>query len=460
MKRKYAVILMAFFTISSLMSCQKYLDIVEKSSYIPVRTANDCQLLLDNYSMMNTNYPYEMLVSSDDYFIANKDYGNISWDLQSIPFYQWDKNAIRTAADVSWLQPYQRVLQTNLVLEQVAKLRTENNTSASVLDGLEGAALFYRSYTFWMLAQMYAQPYKPSSANADPGIPLRFTSDLNETPSRGTVKGTYDQIINDLQKAVVLLPNQVTTVTSRPGKAAAYAMLARCYLSMSDYANALTNATLALGVNNTLLDFNTLTGGTRYIKTKFNVEVLFQAVAYEDYYGLFSNSHAAINQDLLATYASNDLRNQVFFKDLSYDGYLKFNGSYDASSTLFVGLATDEVYLTRAECYARTGNTALAMADLNTLLQKRWKTGTYTDMTATSADDALGKILVERRKELVLRGLRWTDLRRLNLNSNTATTLTRSLNSVTYTLPPNDLRYTLLIPQEVISNSTITQNPR
>jgi hypothetical protein len=118
------------------------------------------------------------------------------------------------------------------------------------------------------------------------------------------------------------------------------------------------------------------------------------------------------------------------------------------------------LYLIRAECYARAGNISSAMSDLNTLLKTRWVSGTYTDMTATTADEALGKVLIERRKELLMRGQRWTDLRRLNKDSRFAVTLQRVINGTTYTLPPNDLRYTLLIPYNVIQISGIQQNPR
>ena len=100
------------------------------------------------------------------------------------------------------------------------------------------------------------------------------------------------------------------------------------------------------------------------------------------------------------------------------------------------------------------------MADLNTLLRTRWITGAYTDMTATSADDALVKVLTERRKELVFRNVRWSDLRRLNMETRFQKTLTRTAGAQTFTLPPNDPRYVLLIPGDVITYSTLTQNPR
>jgi len=73
--------------------------------------------------------------------------------------------------------------------------------------------------------------------------------------------------------------------------------------------------------------------------------------------------------------------------------------------------------------------------------------------------EALDTILVERRKELAFRGLRWSDLRRLN-KEGWGIMLNRNLNGVPYTLPPNSELYTLPIPPDVIQLSGIMQNPR
>jgi hypothetical protein len=82
-----------------------------------------------------------------------------------------------------------------------------------------------------------------------------------------------------------------------------------------------------------------------------------------------------------------------------------FRGYYDYGGNQYTGIATDEIYLIRAECLARSGNTSDALKDLNNLLAKRWKTGiTFTPIQATNADDALVKILAERKKELLFRG--------------------------------------------------------
>src|SRR5699024_1246882 len=116
-------------------------------------------------------------------------------------------------------------------------------------------------------------------------------------------------------------------------------------------------------------------------------------------------------------------------------------------------------YLIRAECYARQGNATQAMNDLYTLLVTRWKTGTYVPFTASGAKEALHIILGERRKELLFRGLRWMDIKRLN-REGAHIVLKRIINGKVFTLPPNDNRYALPIPEDIISLTGMKQNPR
>ncbi|MNX64087.1 SusD family protein [compost metagenome] len=99
------------------------------------------------------------------------------------------------------------------------------------------------------------------------------------------------------------------------------------------------------------------------------------------------------------------------------------------------------------------------MEDLNTLLSKRFGAG-FVPYTATDQKNAILTILKERRKELLFRGLRWMDLRRLNKEPEYAVTLTRIVNGTTYTLPPNDPRYVYPIPPDEIAISGIEQNER
>jgi tetratricopeptide (TPR) repeat protein len=287
-----------------------------------------------------------------------------------------------------------------------------------------------------------------------------MTSDVEAPASRSTVKETYDQVINDLKTAADLLPATVT-VSMQPGKAAAYAMLSRVYLSMREYTDAEIYATKALQLSNTLMDYNSLTlSGSSFLPSNMlaNPEIVYNSRTASV---VFNGSGGAITDSTLyRSYDADDLRQTVFYRISNNNPY--WRGAYSAGTDgngIFDGLCTDELFLNRAECRARANNISGAMDDLNALLIKRWRTGTFTLVTATDAADALNKVLVERRKELVYRGLRWTDLRRLNLEGANIT-LKRIINNTTYTLPPNDLRWVLLIPEIEITRSGIPQNPR
>ncbi len=102
-----------------------------------------------------------------------------------------------------------------------------------------------------------------------------------------------------------------------------------------------------------------------------------------------------------------------------------------------------------------------ALADINTLLQKRYTPASFKPWSSADRDAIIDKIILERRKELPYTGnIRWEDLRRLNLEARFAVTLTRQSQGKTYTLTPNDPRYVLPIPDDEIRLSGIAQNPR
>jgi tetratricopeptide (TPR) repeat protein len=486
------LILVGMFT-----ACQKFVDVKRNSNLRFIGTSNDCQLLLDNYTAMNAVYPVDAELSADNYFTTTRSYQT---DVQPVitaeeqAFYSWQPNAIRAKADASWLTPYSITATANLVLETLDKLDLAAEDPAKI-NTLRGTALFYRAYSLWLVAQMYAKPYSATTAQ-DPGVPVRKSSDINEKSSRGTVQGTYDSIISDLLKAIELLP-PTSSIATRPNKAAAYAMLARTYLSMEDYPNALINADASIKIKGDLLDYNTISKISSTPFIRYNKEVLFHAIMFRSAIlspGIATTNTAKIDPELVASYNTNDLRSKIFLKPNSVtvilddpnnpvtlpDGTYRFTGNYEQASTSvqFTGLAVDEMYLTRAECYVRTAKVKEAVDDLNALLKMRWATGTYTNLrTQITADEALSKILEERRKELLMRGLRWTDLRRLNKDPRFKKDLIRQTKNITftgtvsnpvrvetvaatYTLPANDPRYVLLIPQNVINNSTMEQNTR
>lgn len=436
-------------------SCKKdWLNEKRDSNLLVPTTLRDFRLLLNNSFPIGTNVIGLAEVASDEYTIADNYYSSL-YSVEQLG-YIWSNNTLAAVTSIpEWDDAYQKVLQANVILDGLSKIKPEAVNQVEYND-VKGGALFLRSRAFYSLAQIFAKPYDPATADSDPGIPLRLTSDINEKSVRASVKQTYDRITTDLKEAATLLKTVAAykTDSSRP---AAYALLSRCYLSMAVYDQAFTYADLSLKDYNSLIDYNSLNPFANRPIPGYNEEVIFHAPIAT--YSSFSAPICAIDQNLLSYYEINDLRKQVFFVK-NIDGTYSFKGNYTGSGQLFGGIATDEQYLIRSECAARAGHLDAAAEDLNTLLIKRYSTGTFVPYNFTDQAAALQIILKERRKELLMRSLRWSDLRRLNKENDFKTTINKTVNGQTYSLLPNTPRYTFLIPEYVIKASGMPQTPR
>lgn len=433
-----------------LSSCKKYLDAKTDKQLVIPATLDDAQALVDFYTVMNGFYP-SLGIESDDNFYLLPSYFN-SMNVTRKNHHIWAQNAL---AEIDWTFMYQIVLNTNIAMETIAKQNAEERNSVRA-NNINGQASFFRASAFYQLVQYYAVPYDKSTASGTLGIPLRLTSDATPISTRATLEESWQQLINDFKTAVRLLPVNNSPIT-RPSKGTAYASLARVCLDMGDFSSAGKYADSALQLKNTLLNFNNVDGSQAYPFDRYNAEVLLSSIM--QFIGPQSPTNYRVDTLLYRTYDVNDLRRSLFFRSNGV-GTVGFRGGYDGTSTPFNGPATDEVYLIRAEAAARAGLKDSALADINRLLSTRWKTGTFVPYAAGSADQALDIILAERRKELIMRGTRWFDLRRLNKEPRFAKTLVRIQNSTTYTLSPNDNRYTFLVPAQVIALTGMQQNTR
>ncbi|MEJ7780662.1 MAG: RagB/SusD family nutrient uptake outer membrane protein [Daejeonella sp.] len=433
----------------TISGCEKFLDAKPDHKLAVPETLTDLQALLDNYSVLNTSESSSGEVSGDDYYLTPDVWAALASEDHK-RMHTWQKDLLFTTQLNDWHYGYRRVYYCNSVLEQLSGAVG----SAADHQNVEGQAFFHRGRTFLQMAWLWSLAWDAKTADTEPGIPLRMNSDFNETSRRASIRDSYEQIISDLKAAARLLP--VTSLhPMRPSKPAAYAMLARTYLSMGEYVQAGSYADSCLRLKSELLDYNNLNAADTYPVPQFNAEVIFDS--YTPPPAPLSMSRARITDALYQSYAADDLRKTIFFRN-NNNGTFAFKGSYD-QIPLFMGIAADEVYLIRAECYARAGNTVDALKDLNVLLIKRWKKNTFTPLTAATSVAALNLVLSERRKELLMRGLRWSDLKRLN-REGAAISLSRAVNNQVYVLEPNDLRYALPIPEEVISLTNMTQNRR
>lgn len=455
-KTLYTLLVISF---GCLCSCHKKDLLNQKSDsllFVP-STLDDFQTLLDNDVVMSET-PVLGEVSADNYYV-----GYNFWQ----PLNLKERNAYIWAPDIyggvgsvgDWNFPYQQVFYANVVLDGINKVAL-TNSNAERWKAIKGAALFIRAYAFYNLAQVFAPLYDNEIVDvADLGIPLRLTPNVDVPSTRSTIKQTYNQILTDLKEASSLLPTPIQAPPTRPCKLAALTMIARTYLSMRLYDQAGLYADSCLKLNNTLIDYNTINVNASRPFDKNNIETLYHSRLLSTT-SVIKNGQfvkdCIVDSTLFQSFAIDDLRRSAFFYTSTPPN---IKGGYTGQTLIFSGVATDETYLIRAECNARQGSRTAAMNDLNKLLQNRWKTGTFVPYTASTDAEALSQILIERRKELCFRGLRWTDLKRLN-KEGANITLTRVLNGETTTLAPNSPLYVLPIPPDVIQLSGIKQNDR
>ncbi|MET3981885.1 hypothetical protein ABIB62_004555 [Mucilaginibacter sp. UYP25] len=446
-------------SISFILSCKKsFLDEKPATNLNVPSSLSDLQLLLDNTQDINRS-PVLGELAADDYYLSSTAWGSLIAPYQANS-YIWAKDIFAGNGQVSdWDAPYAEVLTANVALEQLSRI-DRNSTNGADYDNIKGSALFMRAFIFFDLAQVFALPYDKTTAGADLGIPIRLTADINVPSTRATLQATYDQIISDVLKAKSLLTvGYVKNYFNRPTKAAAYGFLSRIYLNMRNYEQAGLYADSALLLHSTLIDYNQISKTSKSPFPLINDELLYNnyLVGSTPTISIFRSVGYSIDTLLYRSYSTNDLRKAVYF---SINGTtINQKGGYSGGRNVSNEIATDELYLNRAECYARAAKNDKALTDLNALLSNRYKTGTYIPFVNLSGPTLLNTIFTERRKELVMRGLRWNDIRRLNKEGFNIT-LTRTLNGKVYVLPPNDPRFVLPIPPDVIALSGIQQNNR
>lgn len=434
-------------------SCSKFLDAKPDQSLAVPSSLKDLRAMMDYERIFNIGHSEIGDIASDFYYLDDSDWATRNELTREN--YTWHSNVQFN----SWLGDYSRINYCNIVLEKVKSA----NLGGMVEEDrgyIAGTAHFFRGFVLFQLANLYSPVYELGKNEGKLGIPLRIEADFNINTVRASLEETFDQIISDFKSAAYSLP-VVSQFLTRPTRPTAYAALARTYLIMGDYKQASLYADSCLAIRGDLIDYNDLDVKAKIPFDAENIESLFYA-EMNGTTGVFNQARAKVNPDIYNLYKDNDLRKQLFFIE-NKDGSHSFKGSYAgrAPTNAFIGFATDEVYLMRAECEARLGNVNRALSDLNTLLVKRYVTGEFKSVYIQDEELLLRYILDERKKELIFRGgIAWSDLRRLNLDSRFARDLKRNVQGKEYRLLANDLRYTFLIPDVVMQKTVIEQNIR
>lgn len=368
----------------------------------------------------------------------------------------------------TWTPAWERIYRFNTVLENLDKVI---QTTQAIHEQVKGEAYFGRAYYHFMLLTEYCLWGKDEpgigyrDATDANGVPERQTVAY----TLGRIYADLDSAQMALTRAGRTAFDFERNY--RPTVPTVQAFRARVALYRGDYDIALANAQDALKAHNTLVTFkddplytlypsteihfldetntrivNTITSLTMTDLNNRGTEIIpeyeefyLPAVSYEEYSGPHPISEKFYNMwdkendarwihfysycyPLLAASRIQEsvvlqgddaptpdcikYENQQYLKPWNYYGYQRF---YCAGAGAFLGMTTAEMYLIKAECEARAGNTTAAAEDLKTLRRTRF----YDMAAAENIGGSIQEVLDERAREM---GAFWRvfDIKRLN----------------------------------------------
>lgn len=450
---KKNIFTLKIFVITGLLffsSCNDFLDEpTSKTTAIEVKTADQLNALLGNvdnfYQMMNKTTIY----GTDDYELSLDLYNARpnNFSVTDAQYFTWDIDGVSLDSRRGnfWTSEYKKVFTANLVLNYLGKV----SGSESLKKELEAESHLVRAYSYMELANIYCLPYTEANKN-ELGLPLKQSVNFEELSSRNTLEETYALIENDLNAATaittpLLKGNRIRCW--RGNTAAVNAITARYWLSRNNYEEALKAANNALSEYSTLVDYNTEmhysekqytyiinkstneeTVEVKYPYTYVNQTDISDMIGWKEFYYFRLVQHDSWwyipSKELINLYKENpyDLRYKYHIIDgysydrgmtdpaYSYPGYIFF-----FKDRIPEGPTVAEMYLIKAECLARQDQVNNAMIALNTLRKARIDKDHYQDEAASNKEEAIEKILKERRREMPF-SARWADIRRYNNN--------------------------------------------
>ena len=358
---------------------------------------------------------------------------------------------------------YSMIDQANRVLPRVDIVEATRPGDEALRPLIRGQLLALRALAHFELLQWYAKRYDP----ADPlGVPVMTKSDMLGRPARNTVAEVITQIEADLSNAKSLVAdvNAANYNDLVLNKISVTAIEARLALYKGEWQKAIDLSTTV--INSAV---KPLVSGDdfRDIWTDQNTNEILFRLRYETntvngaiWTSTGGNVIFSPSDKLTASYSDDDIRKDVYIGELAGKRIVNkfFVSSRGGRVVDAKAIRISEMYLIRAEAYARraTPDVAAGAADLNLLRSKRIEG--YSDEVFGSPSELLNAVILERFKELAFEGFRFFDLKRLGLPMQRDASDVDSPNW--QTLPADNPRFALPIPQdEILANPNMQPNP-
>jgi hypothetical protein len=354
-----------------------------------------------------------------------------------------DRAAEKSNINAFWEMSYKIVYGANVAIS-MADIKGND----PLTNQLKGESYFMRAFATHNLVRFFAKPY--SIANkAEPGVIIRLSKADNMPKARATLEETYNYIIGSLKTAESVMSEEMPSLRNNDNHRFAsiysvWAMLSRVYLYKGEldscilYSDKLINSgafTLETPESYPGFFANEKNGSESIWLVPFNPidDQLNGSVASMIYNGnncwAEEGASPSILKEMGYGTAMTDIDQRwkyinteagIVKNGINMFYISKFSGQ-DGSPTLSspVMFRLAEVYLNRAEAYAKKADVASAVADLNEILTNRLivpEGGVLDDYLYKEASISTGEIvdvvLRERRIELAFEGHRIFDLLR------------------------------------------------
>ncbi|GGH28719.1 RagB/SusD family nutrient uptake outer membrane protein [Sphingobacterium alkalisoli] len=448
--KRITIYSVAVIILMSVVSCREYVEI-DTYGTRTLKKTNDYQYLVNNKGNFETTSILPIL-SSDDLDGKPSVSAVNQWNQQYLNAFLWSESFFGDdQQDIGWVNLYKHIYIANEILSGVMDSEDGSTSQKQVI---AAEAKVHRAFAYFSLANQYAAIYNPSSASSQEGLPLLLTPDLFQNLNRVSLQRIYDQILDDLLTSLDALPSS-STLNHHPSKIAVYLLLSRVNLTMRNFEEAGKYADMALALNPQLLNLEDYVSEI-YPQPLKDPEILLSKLTAGSITG-------PINPELIGIYDDKDLRLTYFLENnASLGGFKYMKPTKSGSFYAVVGLSTPEIYLNRAEVYARNNDATKVVEMLNAVRQKRFKASDYIALTVSDVQtDLLQSVINERRREFVGTDLRWYDMRRFTLDGSYFKTVVREYNGQTVSLEATSPRLVFPIEQKVLDfNPEIGQNPR
>ena len=456
--KKIISLIVSVLIIIGFDSCKKQLDLLPTDSIDITKaflSVDDLEKgLLGVYSANDQmNKIYIASILTDETRLSNENRGQGQFT------FKWQYSSSSGEVTAAYRQYYtmiDRIHRIQAASEDITPVgAAEISKKAKILaelKGLKGIA-YYES-----LINVMPPGYDGSAL----GLAIVNQSCLTCTPARNTVAEVIAEIEKDLADAKAepeIQPAPGDPV--RLSKSAIAAYQARVALLKRDWTAAVTFATEAITNSG-----KTLSSGGAFVNYWSDLnesESIFKyrnqtspTLLWRDANGdVFFEPSVKLKNLFDRT---NDIRFSTYFSSVGSDTSIvnKYKGSsFGATINDLKIIRLAEMYLIRAEANAENNQLTQAAADINTLRSKRI-TG-YVNESFPTKTEAINAIMNERTKELCFEGFRYYDLKRRSLPINRLLVDVQS--TAWQTLPADDYKFTLPIPQDAIdANPNTVQN--